>query len=40
MKLKKNILIVSPAKISLTETFIRAHIDQLYGMSFTSMVGI
>ena len=34
MKLKKNILIVSPAKISLTETFIRAHIDQLYGNVF------
>ena len=34
MRAKKNILIVSPAKISLTETFIRAHIDQLYGNVF------
>ena len=34
MKIKKNILIVSPAKIGLTETFIRAHIDQLYGNVF------
>ena len=34
MKPKKNILIVSPAKIGLTETFIRAHIDQLYGNVF------
>ena len=34
MRIKKNILIVSPAKISLTETFIRAHIDQLYGNVF------
>ncbi|MDB4174999.1 glycosyltransferase [Flavobacteriaceae bacterium] len=34
MKLKKNILIVSPTKIGLTETFIRAHIDQLYGNVF------
>ena len=34
MRAKKNILIVSPAKIGLTETFIRAHIDQLYGNVF------
>ena len=34
MRPKKNILIVSPAKIGLTETFIRAHIDQLYGNVF------
>ena len=34
MKIKKNILIVSPAKIGLTETFIRGHIDQLYGNVF------
>lgn len=34
MKSKKNILIVSPTKIGLTETFIRAHIDQLYGNVF------
>ena len=34
MKIKKNILIVSPTKIGLTETFIRAHIDQLYGNVF------
>ena len=34
MKSKKNILIVAPAKIGLTETFIRAHIDQLYGNVF------
>ena len=34
MKPKKNILIVSPTKIGLTETFIRAHIDQLYGNVF------
>ena len=34
MKIKKNILIVLPAKIGLTETFIRAHIDQLYGNVF------
>ena len=34
MKPKKNILIVSPARIGLTETFIRAHIDQLYGNVF------
>jgi len=34
MKIKKNILIVSPAKIGLTETFIRAHIEQLYGNVF------
>lgn len=34
MKTKKNILIVSPSKIGLTETFIRAHIDQLYGNVF------
>ena len=34
MRTKKNILIVSPAKISLTETFIRAHIDQLYSNVF------
>lgn len=31
MKPIKNILIVSPTKIGLTETFIRAHIDQLEG---------
>lgn len=34
MKTKKNILIVSPTKIELTETFIRAHINQLYGNVF------
>ena len=34
MRTKKNILIVSPTKIGLTETFIRAHIDQLYGNVF------
>ena len=34
MRAKKNILIVSPTKIGLTETFIRAHIDQLYGNVF------
>lgn len=34
MTSKKNILIVSPTKIGLTETFIRAHIDQLYGNVF------
>jgi len=34
MRVKKNILIVSPTKIGLTETFIRAHIDQLYGNVF------
>ena len=34
MRAKKNILIVSPAKIGLTETFIRAHIDQLKGNVF------
>ena len=34
MKTKKNILVLSPAKIGLTETFIRAHIDQLYGNVF------
>jgi colanic acid/amylovoran biosynthesis glycosyltransferase len=34
MRAKKNILIVSPAKIGLTETFIRAHIEQLYGNVF------
>ena len=34
MRVKKNILIVSPAKIGLTETFIRGHIDQLYGNVF------
>ena len=34
MRIKKNILIVSPTKIGLTETFIRAHIDQLYGNVF------
>ena len=34
MTSKKNILIVSPAKIGLTETFIRAHIDKLYGNVF------
>lgn len=31
MKDKKNILIVSPSKIGLTETFIRAHIERLNG---------
>ncbi|MEM6516493.1 MAG: glycosyltransferase [Bacteroidota bacterium] len=31
MRDKKNILIVSPTKIGLTETFIRAHIDELEG---------
>jgi glycosyltransferase involved in cell wall biosynthesis len=31
MKHKKNILIVSPHKVGLTETFIRAHIEQLEG---------
>ena len=34
MRVKKNILIVSPTKIGLTETFIRAHIEQLYGNVF------
>jgi len=34
MRVKKNILIVSPSKIGLTETFIRAHIEQLYGNVF------
>ena len=34
MRVKKNILIVSPTKIGLTETFIRAHIDQLKGNVF------
>jgi colanic acid/amylovoran biosynthesis glycosyltransferase len=34
VKSKKNILIVSPHKIGQTETFIRAHIDQLYGNVF------
>tara|TARA_B110000503_G_scaffold59549_1_gene94897 strand:- start:1131 stop:2279 length:1149 start_codon:yes stop_codon:yes gene_type:complete len=34
MRIKKNILIVSPHKIGQTETFIRAHIDQLYGNVF------
>ena len=34
MRVKKNILIVSPTKIGLTETFIRAHIDQLFGNVF------
>jgi glycosyltransferase involved in cell wall biosynthesis len=31
MKTKKNILIVSPSKVGLTETFIRAHIERLDG---------
>lgn len=31
MKNRKNILIVSPGKIALTETFIRAHIERLNG---------
>ncbi len=31
MKTQKNILIVSPSKIGLTETFIRAHIERLRG---------
>ncbi len=34
MTRKKNILIVSPTKIGLTETFIRAHIEQLEGQVF------
>jgi len=34
MRAKKNILIVSPTKIGLTETFIREHIDQLNGNVF------
>ena len=34
MKAKKNVLIVSPSKVGLTETFIRAHIEQLEGNVF------
>ena len=29
MSHKKNVLIVTPHKVGLTETFIRAHIEQL-----------
>jgi len=31
---KKNILIVSPSKVGLTETFIKAHIEKLWGNVF------
>ena len=31
---KKNILIVSPSKVGLTETFIKAHIEKLQGNVF------
>ena len=34
MTSKKNILLLTPSKIGLTETFIRAHIDQLNGNVF------
>lgn len=34
MSITKNILIVSPTRIGLTETFIRAHIDRLNGTIF------
>jgi len=34
MKTKKNILVVSPSKVGLTETFIRAHIENLDGQIF------
>ena len=34
MTIKKNILIVSPHKVGLTETFIRAHIERLAGQVY------